>query len=453
MGKYFDFESVLTLIDKTINPEYLNPTQEIVLREVWKGKTYSEMAYEYNYDPEYIKSVGCSLWQVLSRAFDKQINKSNFVPFMRQKLNQLIEEKDYGLQKHHTQPLSTEIKNQKVCHFTMAPDIKHFIGREEELETLKLWSEEANCRCIVVSGMVGCGKTTLVTKFAKKYQARFDYVIWFSLLDVPSLKTLLDNYLKIIYKLPNNNVELESLELSVLLSNFIDCLKKQKILLIVDGLQGILKLNKTDISQNKFEEYGKFLRSIISTNHQSLLLTTSRIKPNFLEYYSGNQVKFLALRGIKPQTGKLFLNEQRDTVLDENKSLLINTIYQGNFRLLKIIKNHLDSFIEDDPEQTLQDISLLEEVSNLLELELAYCSGLKQEILYWLSIACKAITLDELKQYIEQSQSKLEFVESINSLVERSLIIEKDRTYTLMPIMKTYLRRKLVRQALQGKNL
>ena len=38
MKKYFDFESVLSLIDKAINPQYLNPTQEIVLREVWKGK-------------------------------------------------------------------------------------------------------------------------------------------------------------------------------------------------------------------------------------------------------------------------------------------------------------------------------------------------------------------------------------------------------------------------------
>ena len=147
--------------------------------------------------------------------------------------------------------------------------------------------KKANCRCIIVAGTVGCGKTTLVTKFAQKYRERFDYVIWFSILDAPALKTLIHNYLKIISKSQIDKEELENLELGVLLSNFIDCLKKQKILLILDGLQSILKLNQANTScQRKFEEYCKFLRSVISTNHQSLLLATSRIKPNFLEYYS-----------------------------------------------------------------------------------------------------------------------------------------------------------------------
>lgn len=452
MKKYFDFESVLSLIDRAINPQYLNSTQEIVLREVWKGKTYSEMAYEYNYDPEYIKSVGCSLWQVLSRAFDKQINKSNFVPFMRQKLAQLVEEKDSHLQNTVVESSSIEVKDRQVYHWTMAPNIKHFIGREEEIATIESWSQEVNSRCMVVSGTIGCGKTSLVTQFAQKYRDRFDYVIWFSLLDAPALKTLIHNYLKIINDPQIEKEELESLELGVLLSDFIDCLKKQRILLILDGLQTILKLNQTNtLCQKEFEEYGKFLRSVISTNHQSLLLATSRIKPNFLEYYSSNQVKFLDLQGIKPETASVFLSEN-NTTLKPEKLLFLATVSQGNFRLLNILQKHLDSFIEEDNQQTLQDISLLPEVGNLLELELSYCSDLKKEILFWLSISCKPVTLEDLKQHIEQSQSKLEFLQSINSLTERSLIVKKERTYTLMPIMKAYLRKKLVRVALQDTN-
>jgi hypothetical protein len=398
------------------------------------------------------------LWQILSRAFDKQINKSNFVPFMRQRLTQLVEEKDSHLQNSQiqnsqSQSLSTEVEDRQFYHWTMAPNIKHFIGREEEIATLDSWSKEVNCRCIIVSGTIGCGKTTLVTKFAKEYRDRFDYVIWFSLLDAPALKILIHNYLNIINESQIDKNELETLELSVLLSNFIDCLKKQKILLIVDGLQSILKLNQTNTScQRKFEEYGKFLRSVISTNHQSLLLATSRIKPNFLEYYSSNQVKFLDLQGIKTETATMFLSEHNN-ILETQKLWFLASVSQGNFRLLKIIQNHLNSFVEEDSEQTLQDISLLAEIGNLLELELSYCSDLKKEILFWLSISCKPVTLEELKQHIEQSQSKLEFLQSINSLIVRSLVIKSDRTYTLMPILKAYLRRKLVRVALQNTNL
>ena len=42
------------------------------------------------------------------------------------------------------------------------------------------------------------------------------------------------------------------------------------------------------------------------------------------------------------------------------------------------MQNYLDSFVEDDPEQTLQDISLLAEIGDLLELELSYCSDSKK---------------------------------------------------------------------------
>jgi hypothetical protein len=87
MNNSIDFNSVLSLIDRTISPTYLSATQEIVLREVWNGKTYSKMACDYNYDPEYIKTVGCNLWQILSNAFNEQINKSNFVPYMRQRIS------------------------------------------------------------------------------------------------------------------------------------------------------------------------------------------------------------------------------------------------------------------------------------------------------------------------------------------------------------------------------
>ena len=62
---------------------------------------------------------------------------------MRQKLTQLVEEKDSHLQNIQNQSLSTEIEDRQVYHWTMAPDIKHFIGREEEIATLDSWSEKS----------------------------------------------------------------------------------------------------------------------------------------------------------------------------------------------------------------------------------------------------------------------------------------------------------------------
>ena len=449
MKSSVDFESVLSLVDKAINPTYLNPTQEIVLREVWKGKTYTEMAYDYNYDPEYIKGVGCSLWRTLSLAFDRQINKSNFVPFIRQEVIQLDEES--LLEDRERESLNSNSGVKQICHWTTAPQTKNFVGRESELNSLEGWSNEPDCRCIVVSGMVGCGKTTLATKFARKVRDRFDYVIWFSLLQTPSLKTLLNNYLNLIEPQALNSTELESLEISFLISKFVECLRKHKVLLIVDGLQCVMEVSKTNTSYRKeYEEYGQFLRSIISTNHQSLLIATSRVQLKSLEYYSKNQVKFLNLQGFNTKTTRSFLKRQNIAPALESKISFLARILQGNPQLLKISHSYLENFPEnnDSEKQTLQDISLLEEIKNLLELELSYSSSLEREIIYWLATSCSSISHQDLIQDIEQSQRKLEFLQSLNCLVKRSLITKVGETYSLMPLMKVYLRRKLVKQAL-----
>lgn len=448
-----DFESVLSLIDKTISPTYLNPTQEIVLREVWNGKTYSKMAYDYNYDPEYIKTVGCNLWQTLSSAFDEQINKGNFVPLMRRKISQLIEDKNNQLENHLAKPSSPAFPRRKTCNWTTAPNTKHFVGRESEIRILDSWSQDSDCRCIVVSGMSGCGKTMLVTKFARDIKDNFDFVIWLSLHHTPPLATLLTNYLKIIKQYPEGQNYSEPLEISFLLSAFIDCLKQKKVLLILDSLQSILESKGTNFSYKKeLEDYSQFLRSIISTNHQSLLIASSRIKPKSLEYYASNQVKFLDLQGFNKQTTKLFLSLETNFCLEEQKLLSLSATLQNIPQLLKIVENHLDIISDDNTEQILQDLSLLEAISNLLEQELSYLSDLDKEIIYWLAISCSPISLKELSNYLELSQPKLKLFHGVNGLINRSLIIQTDTQYSLMPIMKSYLRRKFVKQALQSKN-
>ena len=448
-----DFDSVLSLIDKAIAPTYLNPTQEIVLREVWNGKTYNKMAYDYNYDPEYIKTVGCSLWQTLSRAFDEQINKSNFVPFMRRRLESLLDETVSQRLSHiesdrHLAEVG-QLSKPQLCNWTTAPKIRNFVGREDEISTLHSWSNDSECRLIVVSGMSGSGKTTLVTKFANTVKHEFDCVIWFSLSQLPSLNRLLSKYLATIKGDAEIPLDSEPQELSFLLSEFIECLRKQKILLILDGLQHILEVERSRTSyKENYEGYGQFLRSIISTNHQSLLVATSRIKPKLLEYYASDRVKFLDLQGFKAQATQEFVGLNREDNSPEGKLLQLSNSLQNNPQLLKIATSHPDIFMEEDVEQIVYDLSQLEIVGELLEQELSYLSCLEKEIVYWLAIACSPLSLKELSKSIEHPQPKLKFINSVKSLVLRSLAIEQNNAYSLMPVMRAYLRRKLVKQAL-----
>jgi predicted transcriptional regulator len=70
-----------------------------------------------------------------------------------------------------------------------------------------------------------------------------------------------------------------------------------------------------------------------------------------------------------------------------------------------------------------------------------------------LAISSSPVSLTELNQNFEMSQRRVKLLQSIDYLLKRSLIIKHGDTYSLMPIMKNYLRRKLVRTSLQSKDL
>lgn len=56
----------------------LNPIQELVLRQAWRGQTYAAMAKEFHYDANYLKNLASELWHSLSELFGMPITKTNF---------------------------------------------------------------------------------------------------------------------------------------------------------------------------------------------------------------------------------------------------------------------------------------------------------------------------------------------------------------------------------------
>ncbi|MEG5000045.1 AAA-like domain-containing protein [Microcoleus sp. B4-D4] len=56
----------------------LHPVQEILLRQVWEGKTYTSIALASHYGEHYLRNIASGLWQSLSEIFHIPISKSNF---------------------------------------------------------------------------------------------------------------------------------------------------------------------------------------------------------------------------------------------------------------------------------------------------------------------------------------------------------------------------------------
>ena len=75
------------------------------------------------------------------------------------------------------QPLQPEI--QPDGDYNLAPKVSVFYGRTAELVTLNQWIQVNRCQLIMVLGMGGMGKTSLIAKLMAGFtNSEFKYVIW-----------------------------------------------------------------------------------------------------------------------------------------------------------------------------------------------------------------------------------------------------------------------------------
>lgn len=70
-------EEILQLV-RAKNSKEVTYVQELLLRKIWVGQTYREIADASHYGDKYLRNVASGLWQILSEIFDRPIDKSNF---------------------------------------------------------------------------------------------------------------------------------------------------------------------------------------------------------------------------------------------------------------------------------------------------------------------------------------------------------------------------------------
>ncbi len=58
--------------------KHLDDIQETVIKGVWQGKTYENIAQECNRSESRVRDVGYQLWKTFSESLGEDINKSNF---------------------------------------------------------------------------------------------------------------------------------------------------------------------------------------------------------------------------------------------------------------------------------------------------------------------------------------------------------------------------------------
>ncbi|TAE95955.1 MAG: hypothetical protein EAZ79_16245 [Oscillatoriales cyanobacterium] len=400
--------------------------QSLVFLETWEGHSYQEIADRLLYEHDYIKQVGSHLWRTLSKIIGEKVSKQNLQAVLRR-------------YQHSSAP------DNCIQDWGEAIDISHFYNRQQELETLETWISSNSTRAIGIFGIGGIGKTSLSVKLAQQIQSQFEFAIWRSLQQAPTLDVILSNILPILTNSATKNNSIHAL---------IEQLRQKRCLLIFDNLESILQGgNRGGQYQQGYEDYGLLFGRMADEPHQSCLILTGREQPGGFAVRSGENlpVRSLKLCGLSPPVCQQILAAKglKATLLQSRD---IVNYFGGNPLAIKIAATTIKNIFGGDIQAFLaQGNTVFSDLWDLLDRQFDRLSPLQQQIMYWLAIHQEAATPEKLKAEILPKVSGRELMEALEALAGRSLIENRrslnqgaSTSLTLQPAIVEYIIERLI---------
>lgn len=456
-------EEALTFLETILPPGSLNNVKILVFKRSWEGKGYSKIAEEADYDSDYIKGVAAQLWKSLSDILGEKVTKKNFRALVIQKfgnqssnvlqaslkINQNfnhqslndIEETASNLKENIDKTnQNQEIKTVSIDWGT-APDVSIFYGRSNEINQIQDYIVANSCKVVALLGHGGIGKTTLSVKIADIVQNKFDYVIWRTLRNAPSLDTILAELIGFFSDYQETQISIRQL---------LNYLRSSRSLIVLDNVETILQSGKTGYYKSGYEDYGEFLRVIAETNHQSCLIFSSREKPPELASQEGmnSGVQVFYVKG-SPEVAQAILEAKKIRGTASQKQQVCD--FYGNSPLaLKIVATSIQDLFDGELTQFLEAGSIaFNGIRRLLEQQFQRLTSLEETIINWLAINRDWTSINELYQDIIPVVSKSNLLEALESLSCRCLIEKQSGNYTLQPVVMEFVTDNFIGQIYQ----
>ncbi|MDJ0692443.1 MAG: WD40 repeat domain-containing protein [Xenococcaceae cyanobacterium MO_188.B32] len=411
-------ETALELLDTLLPPGSINAVKALIFRQAWENKGYAEIAEEAGYATEYIKESGAQLWRTMSDALGERVTKNNFRSLLRQRFESQLAQDESSVPA--TVKVSKTQKSTRDCR--EAVDVSNFYGRTTELAQLQDWIISDRCSLVAVLGMGGMGKSALAAKVIQQLQNEFDYIIWKSCRHIPDLNTLLNELVSFFSEGQHTEGSIASL---------LKYLQTARCLIVSDGLETLLP--------EKALEYGRLLRTIGETTHQSCLLFTSREKLPEIAVLEGTQlaVRSLQIRGSLATALPLLENLGLSGTEAEKQQLC--QYYNYNPQILKIVASSLQDLFDGNLTRFLEQGSVsFNGVRQFLAQHFQPLDNLAKTVLIWLAINRKWTTVAELLADIVPTVSRADLLEALEYLNWRSLIKKQSGKYSIEPMLRDY---------------
>ncbi|MCT7949770.1 ATP-binding protein [Ancylothrix sp. C2] len=443
----------------TKTAKHLDSVQRAILEGAWQGLKYEDIAKNCHRSKSHVKNIASELWQTLSDLLGEDIQKANARSVLERKAISTIY--NYGkssqivtsnINSHinicpenrpssedtkppsPSPPNTPQNKNQTpIIDLTQAPALTEYYPRTTEETTLKNWILQTNARLITIYGLTGIGKSSLTLQLIEQIQNEFDYIIWQSLNEKPTLTTLQTNLKQIFSQTQKTPFP-----------TILDYFRTYRCLIIIDDLQNIFKPHELAGQYLPgYEDYSQFFKQIATTTHQSCLILLTSEKPRDITTIEAENpsTQTLHLKGLREEQAQEILLKKQLT--DEEKWPELITIYQSHPLWLKIISATINQLFNGSVSQYLADPNdiYLGDIEPVLETQLQRLSDSEKTVIGWLANQTNAVDISQTPA--ETALSKTQFLQAIESLNRRSLV-EKEPVagramFQINPIFKQYI--------------
>jgi WD40 repeat protein/transcriptional regulator with XRE-family HTH domain len=325
-----------------------------------------------------------------------------------------------------------------------APDVAAFHGRADELESLRAWVEDEQCRVIAILGLGGIGKTSIAARLARDLAARFANVFWRSLGNALPFDEWTATAISFLSDQQATMPPGPDARLLLLL----DLLRERPCLLVLDNWETILRPGgATAAYRDGYEGYGLLLKRLGESPHQSCLLVTSREQPPDLGALMSatGPVRECRLRGLVEAEGRAMLQD-KELKGDPASWQALVARFSGNALALRLVGETARTLFGGDIAALLAEPSaIFGDLRQILDAQYQRLASVERSILAWLVLAREPMTVGELTHDLGASVPRPAVYESLNGLLHRSLVeAYEGGAFTVQPAVLEYAADRLI---------